>query len=216
MERKNKKNFLGAICMLAAFIAWTVLVKLVDVDKIGPQGSSVGLAALNGFVHKLTGTNMILYTVTDWLGIVPIGFALGFAFFGLAQWIKRKRITSVDRSILLLGAYYVVLMAVYLLFEELVINYRPVLVEGRLEASYPSSTTMLAMSVMPTVMMQLNMRTKKRALRRCLNLAILAFIVFIVAARLISGVHWFSDIVGGFFISASLVLAYRAAVLTFE
>jgi undecaprenyl-diphosphatase len=136
--------------------------------------------------------------------------ALGFAVWGLYQWIKRKNILAVDRSILVLGVFYIAVIAVYVLFEYVVINRRPVLIEGYLEASYPSSTTMLVTCVMPTAAMQFDSRIKNRALRLCVNAAIIAFVAFMVIGRLISGVHWLTDIIGGMLISAGLVSAYCA------
>ena len=194
--------------MLAVFVLWTVLICFVDVQAIGPEGSSVGFSTINGFIHELTGVNWFLYTVTDWLGLVPIGVAFGFAVLGLVQWIKRKSLLKVDRSILALGGFYIVVMAVYILFEIVVINYRPTLINGYLEASYPSSTTMLVMCVMPTAMMQLRTRIKNDKFRRCIMLAIAVFIAFMVIGRLVSGVHWFTDIIGGALLSTAIVLMY--------
>lgn len=212
MKKENNRNFCIAILLLVLFILWTVLVRFVDVQQIGPKGSSVGFAAVNGFIHNLTGVSMFLYTVTDWLGLVPILFALGFAILGLAQWIKRRKITQVDYSILTLGVYFMVVMAVYVAFEVVVINYRPILINGRLEASYPSSTTMLVMCVMPTVIMQFNYRIKKLLLRRFVAFTLYIFTVFMVIARIISGVHWFSDIFGGALLSAGLVMMYYSVI----
>ena len=194
--------------MLAVFVLWTVLICFVDVQAIGPKGSSVGFSTINGFVHKLMGVNWFLYTVTDWLGLVPICVAFGFAVLGLVQWIKRKSLLKVDRSILTLGGFYIVVMTVYILFEIVVINYRPTLINGYLEASYPSSTTMLAMCVMPTAMMQLRARIKNDLFRRCVMFAIAVCIAFMVIGRLLSGVHWVSDIIGGVLLSAGLVMMY--------
>ena len=194
--------------MFAVFVLWTVLVCFVDVRAIGPQESSVGFATLNGYIHDLTGVNMRLYVITDWLGLVPIGVAFGFAVLGLVQWIKRKSLLKVDRSILTLGGFYIVVMAVYILFEIVVINYRPTLIGGYLEASYPSSTTMLVMCVMPTAMMQFSKRIKNELFRRCVMFIIIAFIVFMVIGRLVSGVHWITDIIGGALFSTSIVLMY--------
>ncbi|MBO5837594.1 MAG: phosphatase PAP2 family protein, partial [Oscillospiraceae bacterium] len=159
--------------------------------------------------HKLTGVHMSLYTITDWLGLVPLVFVIGFALLGLIQWIKRRHILKVDYNILILGSFYIIVMAVYVLFEMLVVNYRPILINGYLEASYPSSTTMLVMCVMPTAIMQFNSRIKNNIIKRCVTYTISAFIVFMVIGRLISGVHWFTDIVGGTLLSAGLVLIYR-------
>ena len=209
MEKKNKKRLVLGVSLVVAFVLWTILVCFVDVRAIGPEGSSVGFAALNGFVHELTGVNWFLYTITDWLGIVPIAVALVFAILGLVQLIKRKSLWKVDHSILALGVFYIVVMAAYIFFEVVVINYRPTLIDGYLEASYPSSTTMLVMCVMPTAAMQLNVRIKNTVLRRCAVITIVAFTAFMVIGRLVSGVHWITDIIGGALLSAGLVTMYN-------
>ena len=208
MKKENKIRLTIAMCCLSAFILWTTALCLVDVKPIGPQDTAVGFATLNGLFHNLTGVHMILYAVTDWLGFVPLGFVMGFALLGLMQWIKRKHILKVDRSILVLGGFYAIVMAVFFLFEILAVNYRPILIEGNLEASYPSSTTLLVMCVMPTAMMQLNARIRNKILRRSVAFLIVAFTIFMVVGRLISGVHWVTDIIGGALLSAGLVVLY--------
>ena len=212
MKKEKRRYFCIAICMLTAFLLWTSAIRFIDVRPIGPLGSTVGFASVNQFVHDLTGVHMTLYTITDWLGLVPLLFAMGFGVLGLVQWIRRKHILKVDRSILVLGGFYIVVLAVYVLFERIVINYRPVLIDGFAELSYPSSTTMLVMCVMPTAVMQLNVRIRNDVLKRCVSSAIIAFTVFMVIGRFISGVHWFTDIVGGVLLSTGLVLLYYAIV----
>ena len=206
----NRKKIIASVSFLVAFLLWTVAVATVDVQPIGPENSRVGFASLNQFVHQLTGIHMTLYTITDWLGLVPIGVAFGFAILGLVQWIKRKSLLKVDRSLLALGGFYMVVLAAYIFFEIVVINYRPVLLGGYLEASYPSSTTMLVMCVMPAAMMQLHERIKNDVFRRCMMISIAVFIAFMVIGRLMSGVHWLSDIIGGALLSAGLVIIYAS------
>lgn len=212
MKKQNKSNFYIALGLFAAFLLWTAVICLVDVRAIGPRGSTVGFAALNRFFHGLTGVHMPLYVITDWLSLIPLGCACGFTMLGLVQWAKRKNLLKVDRSLLFLGGFYLVVMAAYVLFEFVVVNYRPVLIEGVLEASYPSSTTMLVLTVMPTAMIQLNPRIKRPALRRTAFWSILVFTAFMVIGRLVSGVHWLTDIIGGILLSASLVMAYVSAL----
>ena len=211
MKKQGKKYLLAATMLLAAFVGWTVLVRHVDVRPIGPRGSSVGLSSVNGWFHALTGVHMWLYVLTDWLGLVPIVVAFGFAMLGLVQWIKRKNILRVDADLFVLGTFYIAVMAAYLVFETVVINYRPIEIEGFLEASYPSSTTLLTACVMSTAMMQANARIQSRWLRRVVMGIACAFSCFMVIGRLLSGVHWVSDIVGGLLLSAALVLLYAAA-----
>ncbi len=212
MKKGTYKNLLLAICMLGAFLLWTLAVRVVDVKAIGPQESTVGFATINRCIHNITGVHMQLYVITDWLGLVPLVFVMGFGAFGLVQWVKRKHLLKVDYSILVLGGFYIVTMVVYVLFEILVVNYRPVIINGCLEASYPSSTTVLVMCVMPTAVMQFDARIKNVALKRCANFAIAVFTVFMVTARLVSGVHWLTDIIGGVIISSGLVLMYRSVI----
>ena len=212
MKKKNRRYLYLSVSMLTAFVLWTVAVQFIDVRTIGPNGSSVGFATINGFVHKLTGVHMSLYNVTDCLGLVPIFVAMGFALFGFAQWIKRKHLSKVDYSIFVLGGFYIAVMAVYILFEMVTVNYRPVLINGILEKSYPSSTTLIVMCVMPTAIMQFNSRIKNTVLKKTMSFLITAFIVFMVIGRLVSGVHWFTDIIGGALLSAGLVALYRYAI----
>ena len=212
MKRIREKAFRRAMGLLAVFLLWTQAVRFVDVQAIGPQGTSVGFATLNGFVHQLTGVHMTLYTVNDWLGLVPFGFVLGFGCLGLMQWIRRKHLRMVDWDILVLGGFYLAVLAAYAIFEVIPVNYRPVLIEGCLEASYPSSTTMLVLCVIPTAIMQLNARLNHKVLKQSLTLALSAFLVFMVIGRLLSGVHWLTDIIGGALLSGVLVQLYRAMI----
>ena len=204
----KRKSFYIGLGLLLLFIIWTVALQFVDVQAIGPQGSSIGFASLNKMIHNVTGVHMSLYTVIDWLGLVPLCFIIGFGILGLCQWVKRKNLFKVDYSILALGGFYIIVMLAYIFFEMFVVNYRPILINGILEASYPSSTTMLVMCVMPTAIMQFNSRIKNNVLKKCVNILITAFVAFMVIGRLVSGVHWFSDIIGGALLSSGLVLMY--------
>ena len=208
MQKQKRPG--AALGLLAAFLLWTILVRLIDVQPIGPESSTVGWATLNGLVRDLIGVRWSLYVMTDWLGLVPLCLMLGFALFGLIQWVKRKHLLQVDRSLLALGGCYAAVMAAYGFFELCVVNYRPVLINGQLEASYPSSTTLLVLTVMPTAIMQLNARITRPLLRRCLTLLLAAFTLFMVIGRLLSGVHWLTDIIGGVLLSAGLVMTYAA------
>lgn len=209
---KKNQNVLAGILLLAGFAVWTFLIQTVDVQPIGPNGSSVGFAALNGWFHQLTGVHWMLYTLTDWLGLVPICVCLIFAGAGFVQLVQRRSLFKVDLDIIMLGAYYVLVIFGYLLFEMVPINYRPVLIEGFLEASYPSSTTLLVLSVMPTLYFQAQRRLTASALRQTIRIFSVLFSAFMVLGRLVSGVHWLTDIVGAVLLSSGIFLIYKASV----
>ena len=209
-----KRNFrfrFGA-GLLALFVIYTVSLTVVDLQPIGPQGSWVAYAGLNKAVHELFGVHMILYHITDWAGVVAIFVAVGFAVLGLIQWIQRKHILKVDSNLLALGVFYIVVFGVFVFFEYRMINRRPVLINGYLEASYPSSTTLLAMCVLPTAMMQFRQYIRKMWLRKTVNILCGVFTAFMVLGRLVCGVHWFTDILGGMIFSAGMIFLYTGVM----
>jgi len=209
---RKKKLLSAGLGLLLLFVLWTILIQSLDVQAVGPKNTKVGFASWNVWFHHLTGVNMTLYTVTDWLGLVPVFICGCFGVIGLCQWIRRKRLFRVDTDILLLGIYYLLVLSGYLFFEMVPVNYRPVLIDGNLEASYPSSTTLLVLSVMPTLKLQAGRRCGNRAFRNLCAWFSVVFSTFMVTGRLVSGVHWATDIIGSVLLSAGLFLLYCAAV----
>ena len=212
MKRNEKTSLWTGIWFLLAFLLWTALIRCIDVQAAGPSGTTVGFAAFNLWFHHLTGVHMTVYTITDWLGLVPIGICLCFGVIGVIQAVGRRSLLRVDPDIILLGLYYILVILAYLTFEMFPINYRPVLINGVLEASYPSSTTLLVLSVMPTLKLQIDRRTDKSLVRNVTGVFVIAFSAFMVIGRLIAGVHWATDIIGAVFLSRGLFLLYRYAV----
>lgn len=208
MKKRNQINFALTGGLLIFFILFTIALMYIDVKPIGPRGTSVGFAAINESVKHLFDVNMFLYNITDWLGLVAILVALGFAVLGLVQLIKRKSLLRVDSSILVLGGFYLLVMSAYLFFEYNIVNYRPVLIDNILEASYPSSTTMLVTCVIPTAMMQFQHLIQNKTVRIVINTIFGFFTVTMIIGRMLSGVHWFTDILGGILLSSTLFMLY--------
>lgn len=215
MKKDGKRSLIKGSILLIAFLLWTILIKIVDVQSVGQNGMDIGFATFNQWFHAFTGVHMLIYTITDWLGLVPIFICAIFAGLGLVQLVKRRDLRKVDYDILFLGIYYVIVIFAYLFFEMLPLNYRPVLIGGYLEASYPSSTTLLVLSVMPTLNFQLRRRMENCAIQRILCGLSQGFAALMVIGRLFAGVHWFTDIVGSILLSAGLFLVYSGVVLVY-
>jgi undecaprenyl-diphosphatase len=208
MKANGKRILFSGILLITVFAIWTLAVLTVDVKPSGVNGTNIGFAALNGWFHNSTGIHMDLYVITDWLGLVPVAVCMIFAAMGFVQLVKRRSLFKVDMDIILLGVYYIIVILAYLVFEMYPVNYRPVLIDGRLEASYPSSTTLLVLSVMPTLAFQAKRRLKNIVVRRAVSMAAYAFSAFMVTGRLVSGVHWFTDIIGGILLAAAWISLY--------
>ena len=212
MKKNGINTLITGVLMLILFAVWTVLIQTVDVQAVGQNGTDIGFAGLNVWFHKMTGVHMWVYTVTDWLGLVPIFICIIFGAVGLVQLIKRRSLLKVDKDIILLGIYYILVIFGYLIFEMIPINYRPILIEGRMEASYPSSTTLLVMSVMPTLAFQMQRRVRNTKVRYGLYAFTVLFTAFMVVGRSVAGVHWLTDIAGSVLLSTGLYLIYQGTV----
>ena len=199
----KKRDFLISGILLLIAITFTILVKVVDVKQIGVNNSSIGFATLNQF----TGVNIIWYHITDWLGLIPVFMAIVYAFIGLIQLIKRRSIFKVDKEIILLGLYYIIVIALYVFFEKVIINYRPILMNGFLEASYPSSHTLMTICICGSSIL-INKKLFNNKITKVINYLSIIIITITVVGRLISGVHWFTDIIGGILISSGLLMTF--------
>lgn len=203
----KKRNFLISGILLLIAITFTILVKVVDVKQIGVNNSSIGFATLNQFIFETTGVNMIWSHITDWLGLIPVFMAIVYAFIGLIQLIKRRSIFKVDKEIILLGLYYIIVIALYVFFEKVIINYRPILMNGFLEASYPSSHTLMTICICGSSIL-INKKLFNNKITKVINYLSIIIITITVVGRLISGVHWFTDIIGGILISSGLLMTF--------
>ena len=210
MNKKKRNFFISTILILLA-VVFTILVKVVDVKQVGVNETSIGFVTLNQFVFKTTGVNMIWYHITDWLGLMPIFMAMVYSLLGLVQLIKRKSLFKVDKEIIILGLFYVVVISIYIFFEKVVVNYRPILMNGFLEASYPSSHTLMTICLCGSSII-VNKKMFNNKITKLMNMLSLIIIFITVIGRLISGVHWFTDIVGGIFISIALLMTLYSLV----
>lgn len=216
LKKKSIVLIAFSACSLLLFGALILLLGCVDVRAIGPLDSSVGLASLNGAVRDLIGESSLWYDISEVSGLLSLAVAAGFAILGLFRLFRTRSLKKVGIDVYLLGALYVVVMAAYLLFEVWVVNSRPVLQDGVLEASFPSSHTVLALTVLLSAADFCFRHLKQRYLRYASSVCCICLALLTVVGRFLSGVHWFTDILGGVLLSASLLCLYLALSRQFD
>ena len=220
--KDSKKYLISGIILVVIAIIYTILVKTVDVGAIGPinpetgEATSVGFQAINGFFMNLLEPSKLFYKISKYAGLLPFLLAGFYAYTGCSQLVKGKSLKKVDNKIIAIGAFYVVVLIVYIFFEKVVINYRPVIMDAELEASYPSSHTLLAICFCGSSLLISKFFIKKDLVRRIVNIATVCLMVLIVVSRFISGVHWASDIVGGIIISLALLNIFYIVILKLD
>lgn len=210
--KKIIKDLILGITLIIMFGVFTLLVMKYDIKNIGVNNTTIGFATLNSWFNKTTGTHLMFYSITDWLELLPLLVCVCFGLIGLKQLLSRKKIFLVDHDILLLGIYYIIVILLYLLFDKMCINYRPILIEGKLEVSYPSSTVLLVLCVMLTLTFQINRRVKNDKTKIYLETLNNIYIIFMLFGRIVSGVHWITDIIGSTILAIGLFKLYISFV----
>ncbi|MBO5572630.1 MAG: phosphatase PAP2 family protein [Clostridium sp.] len=208
----HKNHYTTAVTLAVVFVLLTVALLIVDVQPIGPMESHVGFAALNGFISRTFPESQFWNTVAKVLGILLLLIAAFFAGLGAKQLYERRSIRRVDYDLLALGAVYGADLILYVLFEKLVINYRPVLEDGELAASYPSSHTLLAVTIGLTAIVEVQLRVRDMQKQQLLRILLAVLMIATICAKLLAGVHWFTDIIASIILGTSISLAYLDVV----
>lgn len=206
------KKYLSTIFWGLCFILFTILVKVIDVQPLGAEGSLIGFASLNISVNQLLGRNNFCYLLTQFFGVLALLLAAVFAVTGFIQLIKRKSLIKVDYEILMTGILYALVIILYVLFEKIAINYRPVVLDEGLEASYPSTHTMLILTIFGIAIPMTEKYIKSQKLALTARIVCIVIMWLTLVCRLLSGVHWFTDIVGGLLISLCLISLFKSLV----
>ena len=154
------------------------------------------------------------YKLSKYLGIITFFIIFYYAYLGLKQLIARKKLFKVDHRLLILGCFYILVGLIYILFEKVIINYRPVILKGELEASFPSSHTMLGLCVCLSSLFISKYYVKDKKYLKYFNIGTIAVMILLVISRTLSGVHWFTDIIGGIIISIFLISIFYLFIYT--
>lgn len=204
---RTKKIYLYIIptLLLVAFITLTLLVAYYDRDIFSSfvPGGETGLQKFNNLFPHFS-YNETLDKISDIFMI--IGLLMMFIAFGvgLYQLIKRKGLKKVDFDIYLFGGEIVIMIIVWLLFEIFPISYRPLTILD-LESSFPSTHVM----IVATTYLSFSWMISKRYPKLWIKIVAYAFstisIAITFAFRLVSGMHWFTDCLGGLLISLAMV-----------
>ena len=205
------KKYLKSILFGLLFIFFSLLVRVIDVQPVGPEASNIGFAGLNAAVHEFFGMHLFWYKLTQVLGVAAIAVAGLFAVVGLVQLIQRKNLLKVDKKILMLGVIYILVILLYALFEKVPFNYRPVILDPAegLEPSYPSTHTMLILTIFGTAVGIIGDYIKNAKVVLMLKILCLVIMALTIVGRLVCGVHWFTDIAGGVIISIFFINLYK-------
>lgn len=207
----NKRNIIISSILVFMAILFTILAKVIDVKPVGLDNTNLGFSTINKYVFDLLGTSNLWYVITKYLGVIAILIICIYGLIGIIQLIKRKSLLKVDREIIMLGIFYVIVMMIYVFFEKVIINYRPVLEDGLLEASYPSSHTLLTLFVSGSAIL-INKKLYSNKYIKVINILLFIMMILMPVGRLLSGVHWFTDILGGVLISSALLMSFYTVI----
>ena len=109
------------------------------------------------------------------------------------------------------------MVIVFVVFEKLFINYRPILIDNELKYSYPSTHTMLVACITFTAIPELCAIFKNNKIIKKIIICICVILtLFTAAGRVIAGVHWFSDVCASLLVSGAIVSFYYGLLALVE
>ena len=207
----KKRNIILSIVFTIISVIYTVVVKVVDVAAIGPEQSEVGLSTINSWFKGIVNSNLDLYKITEYFGYAILVIVAIYGLMGLIQLIRRKSLFKVDRELICLGVLYALMLIVYVAFDKVAINYRPILIDGVLEPSYPSSHTILSICICVSSLI-VGKKYMNTVLQNVTCFITVFLLTMVLLGRTLSGVHWLTDIVGGVIISVTLLMYFYTAL----
>lgn len=210
MNTKRIINIILAVVFYIAFGVFTKAVMSYDLQPIGCDGSMVGFGTFNKRWLEQIGTSELWYELTQVIGYLALLICAVFALIGLVQLVKGKSLKAVDPDIICMGILYILCIACYVVFLKVTINVRPVLENGVAESSYPSSHTMLAFCVFASLMIEIKRRITDSGKAMIESIACAFFMCITVFGRMLSGMHWATDIIGAVLISFAFIFTFAA------
>lgn len=214
MKENNKRNKFAAVLITALTVLFTIMVVTFDVQAIGPNGTSVGFASINKVFADLFAYNENFDKISDVIMYFSFLLVLAAVFMGVVELVKRKSLFKVDSEIIVYGVVLVILVILKVAFDKIALNYRPVLVPGEteLEASFPSTHAMISTALFAGFCMVINPYLKDKKIKTTVNALIGILIALEVVCRVIAGVHWLTDIIGGLLFAFTLAVAMKAVI----
>lgn len=198
------------------------MVIFFDVQPVGIYGSDLGFASLNTSFASLIGHNFTFAQISDYLGYAALLIVAIYALIGLFYLVKHKSFAKVPTSIYVLGAYYIIIGLIYVIFTFVAFNRRPVNYGDVFEPSFPSSHTILGLCVPLANIFMLKFSflkdifRGKKPLRLAIIIASIVLSSALVVLRTLSGIHWLTDIFGAILYSATLLSALRLALIAIK
>lgn len=212
MKKNNLKNIIITSSLFLLFIIFTILTKIINVENVGPENSEIGFAKINTSIYQSITPNEIWDKLADIIMIVAIGIVIAFMIIGFIQLIKRKNLFKVDKEILFLGVIYILIICCYIAFELFVINYRPTLINGELEASFPSTHTLIVSAIMATGVIFTHRKINNKLIKILIDAIACICIIVVSISRILSGMHWITDVIAALLLTTSITMLYYTLI----
>lgn len=211
MKKFFNKNSIIGLSFLGLFLLLIILLQF-DKNIITISGKEVGLSHINDLIDYKS--NKKLDIISDILLYTSFIVAIAGVVIGLYQLITRKSLFKVDSFIIIFGIFLVAAVILWILFDYVIkINYRPL---NPNEGSFPSTHVLLTVFLTNVGGLMLAKYCKNTTLIIVAYVVSLLFIILVVLFRILSGMHYITDVFGGLFLGFSLSYLFNGIKIYIE
>lgn len=198
----NKYTIIGGVLL---FLFILLLILLMTVDRANNIYKQIGLFSFNK-LFLVDYSNEAWDEFSDVILYISLLFILGLAIYGFYQLSKKRSLFKVDKDIIFIGCGLAILAFVWLVFDKLIdVNYRPIAISGTAQTSFPSTHTMIAAFVLLAATRAILKRNGNEIKYQLLAYSGSSILILLCSlGRILSKMHWATDVLGGLFIGVGL------------
>lgn len=201
MRRKSLDIIISILWLI--LLIFTILVSFVDVKIFNVTNTKIGLYSLNKIFLVNSINSNYINIISNGIFLICLLVIILMLLLITFEYFKTKKINKNNLNFFI---HFLIMVLIWIIFDKiLIINYRPILINGNIEGSYPSTHVMVSTFVLLFLSDQLKKIFKNDKIFYIISIGL---IIIQSISRILLTMHWFTDIIGGLLIGCLLFFTF--------
>lgn len=201
MRRKSLDIIISILWLI--LLIFTILVSFVDVKIYNVTNTEIGLYSLNKIFLVNSINSNYINIISNGIFLICLLVIILMLLLITFEYFKTKKINKNNLNFII---HFLIMVLIWIIFDKiLIINYRPILINGNIEGSYPSTHVMVSTFVLLFLSDKLKKIFKNDKIFYIISIGL---IIIQSISRILLTMHWFTDIIGGLLIGCLLFFTF--------